>query len=75
MVGVGAAAAFAPPKYMLGVSAYTASKAAQAKVLEMLAIESPDLFVGIVHPGVVKTELLAKSNPVEGVPYDSSKST
>ena len=41
----------------MGSSAYSCSKFAQAKLLEYVAAEHPDLFAVSVHPGCVDTEL------------------
>ena len=41
----------------MGSSAYSCSKFAQAKLLEYVAAEHPDLFTVSVHPGAVDTEM------------------
>lgn len=44
-----------------GASAYCCSKFAQAKMLEYLAVEHPDVFVVSAHPGIVETDMLKAS--------------
>ena len=44
-----------------GISAYSASKSAAAKVFDYLAFEYPELHVVNVHPGLVDTETSRKS--------------
>lgn len=62
IVGVNANLITTSPKHppTLGASAYNCSKLAQAKLLEHLAAENPDLYVVSVHPGVVETDMLAE---------------
>ncbi|KAI1094910.1 hypothetical protein F5B19DRAFT_489810 [Rostrohypoxylon terebratum] len=45
-----------PAAYLPGLSAYTASKLAQAKMLEFLAAENPNIFVAAVNPGMIETD-------------------
>ena len=40
-----------------GTSAYSSSKFAQARLLEYISAETPDLFVVSVHPGCVVTDM------------------
>ena len=57
-----------------GSSAYNASKIAQAKLLEHVAAENPDVFVVSVHPGVVKTNLLKNAViEMKDFPYDDGE--
>ena len=46
----------------MGSSAYSCSKFAQAKLLEYVAAEHPDLFTVSVHPGCVDTEMVRTAN-------------
>ena len=48
------------------------SKGAQAKLLEMLAVEYSDIYVGILHPGVVETEGYKKLG-MKGGPFDAGR--
>ena len=60
--------AFIFPSDMLrGTSAYNISKLAQAKAVEFLAAEYPDTFFGLVHPGLIETDLVrvAKTDDME----------
>lgn len=47
--------------FAAGASAYCCSKFAQAKMLEYLAVEHPDVFVVSAHPGCVMTDMLRAS--------------
>lgn len=47
--------------FAVGASAYCCSKFAQAKMLEYLAVDHPDLFVASAHPGCVETDMLRAS--------------
>jgi len=42
-------------------SAYSTSKLAVIRFFEFLAVENPDLNVFVIHPGIVKTAMYAKS--------------
>ena len=54
-----------------GLSAYAGSKLAQAKVLEFLAAENPNIFVASVHPGMVDTDMFRKSGSrADAMPMD-----
>ena len=59
----------------IGGSAYASSKIAQARMLEHLASENPDLFVVSVHPGILKTDMLATFDFKDGnhPPVDEGK--
>jgi len=48
-------------KATAGLSGYMTSKVAQAKLMEYLAAENPNLFVCTIQPGVVDTKMLHKS--------------
>ncbi|KAF2160313.1 hypothetical protein M409DRAFT_29167 [Zasmidium cellare ATCC 36951] len=50
-------------------SSYAASKIALNKVMEVFAAEHPQLNVKVFHPGVIETEMLAKSE-LSGLPID-----
>jgi NADP-dependent 3-hydroxy acid dehydrogenase YdfG len=68
------AAAHAP--YFAGMSGYSASKMAGAKVFEYLHYEYPEMFVLNIQPGVIQTGMTAKA--VEAgvdLPFDDGKST
>lgn len=62
----------APDLVSRGTSAYVSSKIAQLKFLELVAAENPDIFVVSVHPGVVRTPLLAKTE-IFDAPEDDGK--
>ena len=47
--------------YSMGASAYCCSKFAQAKLLEYVSAEHPDMFVVSAHPGCVETDMLRAS--------------
>jgi NAD(P)-dependent dehydrogenase (short-subunit alcohol dehydrogenase family) len=62
--------------FVPGMSSYTASKLAAAKVYEYLHYEYPELFVLSVHPGTVKTSMSDKAlgeKAGPGIPYDDGK--
>lgn len=76
VIGINAALIQLPTSVSINVggSAYGASKIAQAKLLEHVATENPDLFVASVHPGVVQSDMLAQFDVNEGdVPIDDGK--
>ncbi|CAN8097826.1 unnamed protein product [Discula destructiva] len=50
-----------PAARLPGMSAYMTSKLAQIKLIEYLAAEQPNVFAATVHPGMVETEIFAKS--------------
>jgi len=57
---------------MAGLSAYQSSKVAQAKVLEFLAAENPNLFVANLHPGMIETDVFNKSGgKADQLPMDT----
>jgi NAD(P)-dependent dehydrogenase (short-subunit alcohol dehydrogenase family) len=57
-----------------GGSAYVASKLALVKFYEMIAAETEDLQVVIIHPGVIDTRMNVKSDIAAlGLPYDDIK--
>jgi NAD(P)-dependent dehydrogenase (short-subunit alcohol dehydrogenase family) len=66
---VGAAGCVFPPQWT-GLSAYMSSKAGQAKLVEYLAAEHPDILICSVHPGVVETAMKVKSE-LEDLPLDT----
>jgi NAD(P)-dependent dehydrogenase (short-subunit alcohol dehydrogenase family) len=63
-----------PAKATAGLSGYLTSKVAQAKLMEYLAAENPNLFVCSVQPGVIDTGMLDKSElPRDKLPMDTGK--
>ncbi|KAI3391349.1 hypothetical protein diail_7500 [Diaporthe ilicicola] len=50
-----------PPKNLPNLSSYLASKLAQAKVIEFLPVENPNIFAATIHPGIVETAIFNKS--------------
>lgn len=72
VIGISSSAFIYPSEFLKGISAYVVSKGAQARLLQMIAAECRDIFVGVMHPGVIETDLLKKSG-VKDVPTDSSK--
>ena len=62
--------------FVPGMSSYTASKLAAAKVYEYFNYEHPELFVLSVHPGTVKTSMSDKAlgeKAGPAIPYDDGK--
>ncbi|KAK5687826.1 hypothetical protein LTR17_026732 [Elasticomyces elasticus] len=58
--------------YIPGMSSYSASKIATAKLFEYLHYEHPSIFVLSIHPGSVKTAMNAKAvGSWEPYPYDN----
>ncbi|KAH9907395.1 hypothetical protein F4778DRAFT_721772 [Xylariomycetidae sp. FL2044] len=56
-LGVVSDVSLTPTAYLPGLSSYTSSKLAQAKLFEFLAAENPEVFVATMHPGLVDTNL------------------
>ena len=53
------------------LTGYMSSKIAQAKLMEYIAYEHPEVFVCSVHPGVVETQMLREAGMMEsGMPVD-----
>jgi len=70
--GVGAGTITSPPSMFPGLSAYTSSKIAQAKVLEFIAAENPSMLVVNVHPGIVETDIFVQGGVSKSsVPIDT----
>ena len=62
IVSVSSALAHSPPlPFAPGVSAYTASKAAAAKIFEYLQFEQPEMKVINVQPGMIASEISLKN--------------
>ncbi|KAK3649179.1 hypothetical protein LTR56_007019 [Elasticomyces elasticus] len=58
--------------YIPGMSSYSASKIATAKLFEYLHYEHPELFVLSIHPGSIKTAMNAKAvGTGKPYPYDN----
>ncbi|KAI1447660.1 hypothetical protein F5Y02DRAFT_432303 [Annulohypoxylon stygium] len=55
-LGVTTDVSLMPAVYLPGLSAYTASKLAQAKMFEFIAAENPNIFVATVNPGMIETD-------------------
>lgn len=65
-----------PAAHLPGISAYTCSKLAQAKVLEFVAAENPNIFSASIHPGLIESEIFFKnSGTPERLPMDKGKRT
>ncbi|KAJ4350323.1 uncharacterized protein N0V89_008944 [Didymosphaeria variabile] len=60
-LSVNAAGAVLPAEIGAGLTGYMSSKIAQAKLMEYIAHEHPELFVASVHPGVIDTKLLREA--------------
>ncbi|XDG07126.1 hypothetical protein ABKA04_006741 [Annulohypoxylon sp. FPYF3050] len=56
LLGVTTDVSLMPAVYLPGLSAYTASKLAQAKIFEFLAAENPNIFIAAVNPGMIETD-------------------
>lgn len=64
ILGVSSGSIAFPVAMAPGVSDSISSKLAQAKMLEYLAAENPNIFVASLHPGLVKTTLFNKMGPM-----------
>ncbi|KAF2635730.1 NAD(P)-binding protein [Massarina eburnea CBS 473.64] len=74
LYGINAGALVSPAKHTPYLSGYVGSKIAQAKVLEFLADEHPELFVVSVHPGMIDTKIFRTSvHSTEHLPMDTTK--
>ncbi|KAJ4299468.1 hypothetical protein N0V90_004713 [Kalmusia sp. IMI 367209] len=63
---------FLPVSSGVGLTGYMTSKIAQAKLIEYLAHEYPDLFICSLHPGVIDTAMLRASGFDESqLPFDA----
>ncbi|KAI1270203.1 hypothetical protein F5Y18DRAFT_367519 [Xylariaceae sp. FL1019] len=61
-----------PVAYLPGLSSYVTSKLAQAKILEFLAAENPEVFIATMHPGMVHTDNFNRSGATpEACPMDT----
>ncbi|KAI1461672.1 hypothetical protein F4805DRAFT_464944 [Annulohypoxylon moriforme] len=56
ILGITTDVSLMPVTFLPGLSSYTASKLAQAKVYEFLAAENPHIFVATVNPGMIETK-------------------
>ncbi len=61
IIGISAGIVSLPAAHLVRSSAYTSSKMAAVKLLEILAAENPDVHIVSLHPGVVETAMLQKS--------------
>jgi len=61
IIGISAGVVSLSAAHLVRSSAYTSSKMAAVKLLEILAAENPDVHVVSLHPGVVETAMYAKS--------------
>ena len=70
-IGTVTAAIILPDQLAVGKSSYLASKSGLIRLLEILAAEEKNISVRILHPGIVWTDMAAKStaNGVE-LPLD-----
>lgn len=59
---------------LIRTSSYASSKYGLLKVMEILAAEFPDVHVVTIHPGVVETNMLEKSEMAEQLPIDTRMS-
>lgn len=60
-----------PVAYLPGLSAYISSKIAQAKFLEFLAADNPDVFIATLNPGMVETDNFYRTGASpENLPMD-----
>ncbi|KAF2678078.1 NAD(P)-binding protein [Lentithecium fluviatile CBS 122367] len=66
---VGAAGCIFPPAWA-GLASYMSSKVAQAKLVEYLAAENPEVLFVSVHPGVVDTGMLRRAE-LTSLPNDA----
>lgn len=74
LIGVSSAAVTLPEEALLASSSYAGSKYALLKVMEILAVEFPDVHIVTIHPGVVETNMLEKSGMVGKLPSDTRTS-
>ncbi|CAI6335357.1 unnamed protein product [Periconia digitata] len=66
--------AVVPARLSPRIGLYVASKAAAAKLIEVLALENPQVFWASVHPGVVKTKLFENAGlDAEVLPMDGAE--
>ena len=70
IVATSTAALLFPEQMMVGHSSYVVSKQAVSKLVQIIAVEHPDIHVVSIHPGVVETQMYYKSE-VQGVTLDS----
>lgn len=73
VVGISSGVVSMPGSAMLNSTSYQSSKMGLAKVLETFAAENLDMHVGIIHPGVVATDMLEKSEMGDSLPIDTGK--
>lgn len=63
-----------PAAHLPGLSAYGGSKLAQAKVLEYVAAENPNIFCANVHPGMIESDVFYKTGATpEKLPMDKGE--
>ena len=74
IIGITSSGFVFPAPLLVGTGSYNASKLAQAKVLEFMAAENPDTFVGIVNPGFIVTEMVQKNGFADRAPADARES-
>lgn len=60
-LSVNAAGAVLPAEIGAGLTGYMSSKIAQAKLIEYIAHEHPEIFVASVHPGIIQTKMLSEA--------------
>ncbi|KAE9977959.1 hypothetical protein EG328_001752 [Venturia inaequalis] len=71
LIGVSTGAVNLPAAMLIRTSSYASSKYGLLKVMEILAAEFPDVHVVTIHPGVVETNMLEKSEMAEQLPIDT----
>jgi len=70
-VGTATMAVSLPTSFVTTGSSYVASKLGLIKFLEVLAAENPDVNIMILHPGVVDTDMMDKSEMRGKLPLDN----
>ncbi|KAK4543169.1 hypothetical protein LTR36_005718 [Oleoguttula mirabilis] len=69
IIGTSTAAFTLPSDFLRTYSSYAVSKTAMSKLLEIVQAEHPELTVLSFHPGVLETDMYAKSQ-MSGLPMD-----
>lgn len=72
-IGTATMAVSLPTPMVVTGSSYVASKLGLIKFLEVLAAENPDVNIMILHPGVVDTDMMDKSEMRGKLPIDTSE--
>lgn len=61
-----------PAPLQVTYTSYATSKLALVKLVEILQHENPDMRIVSIHPGLIATEMFAKSE-MQGLPIDDGK--